>query len=109
MRQQLPAQGLQGSKKANTSAAVTLAAMSRLNKLLLSQKLDTQGCQPQDFGTGWGKHTLCAKQAPAQPCHFYSFGETNQQAATSTLHHADTHTVLCKALKHHMFVPHPEC
>jgi hypothetical protein len=62
-------------QRADANASADLLALSRLNQMLISQKLDTQGCDPQDFGTGWGKHALCTKQAPSRPCHFYSFGE----------------------------------
>lgn len=70
--------------KQGTAASANLKVLAGLNKLLLSQKLDTHSCEPTDFGTGWGKHTLCGKQAPTKPCYFYSFGETTLACCCST-------------------------
>jgi hypothetical protein len=52
-----------------------LSVLSRLNSQILAQQLDTESCNPQEFGAGWGTHHLCTKQAPSKPCHFYSFGK----------------------------------
>jgi hypothetical protein len=58
-----------------TVFASDLSSLSRLDALIRAQQLNTSGCQPAEFGQGWGNHRLCTKNTPPNPCHFYSFGK----------------------------------
>lgn len=90
-------------RKQGPRDSANLMVLLKLNQLLLSQQLDKHNCNPADFGTGWGKHTLCGKQAPNKPCYFYSFGETTVAPAcncATTLSRQPAHHTYLLAMQH---------
>lgn len=57
-------EGAECKAEANTSAALAALAAG-------------QGCKMKAYGSAWGAHNLCERPSPQKPCHFYSFGISN--------------------------------